>query len=652
MADHLTANLAGITQVSGSLRVLGDEFAAITQVADVGGAAGSAELAAALTNFATGWSDKRNALIGELRNMSGLAAQAVAEYTRTDDTLARALPGGGAGWHREQQRRGKRAAAVSQDWWPLSDADPVPGDPDTLAALGKHMADAAAEIERMASTLPRICASETWDSDAGEQFRVRAASTAASIGRTHRRFFTVARALGRSTYGGSGYAAQLQEHQEKAAAALAAVNGTAGTSGSEADRRRAWTQLLDATNGADPTRPLPQPPTDRRERGVPGCRGSPGCRAGGSRDDGRPDAAGEPRCDPPVPAGVLRRPGGRDDAQERLQRRDRPAPAAARAVASAAADQAADAHAAAQLILTAIDNDGLNNPSGFLHWLDSTVDSVRGFAASHWAQYVSDLANVAGVIASVCGVIALVLAFIPGMQEFAAAFETMALLAQAVAFCCHALLFATGHGSLLDVAVDAVGLVTFGVGKGLIGGAEATAEISETASSAYRAVAGDGKNVADVIEAGSGASKAAMGIEGVKLTAKMAEQVKEAASVSPVFRAAMKAWQDGKVGNALGKDAVGTLGRGLKAAAGLGSAEIGSALSNAVEAGDAMPYAKGVTWALTSRIESYQALFRITQGTGLGTDAAGKLDSTFHYFHEDLPGYDNLGSALPHGQDG
>ena len=97
MTDHLTANLAGITQVSQSLRILGDEFAAITQVADAGGAAGSAGLAAALTNFATGWSDKRDALIGELRDMSGLAAQAVAEYTRTDDTLARALPGGGAG---------------------------------------------------------------------------------------------------------------------------------------------------------------------------------------------------------------------------------------------------------------------------------------------------------------------------------------------------------------------------------------------------------------------------------------------------------------------------------------------------------------------------------------------------------------------------
>src|ERR1700722_18840139 len=119
---------------------------------------------------------------------------------------------------------------------------------------------APAEIERMASTLPRICASETWDSDAGQQFRVRAASTAASIGRTPRRFLTVARALGRSTYGGSGYAARLQEHQESAAAALRAVNGTAGTSGSGADRPRAWARRLAATNGAAPARPLPRPP--------------------------------------------------------------------------------------------------------------------------------------------------------------------------------------------------------------------------------------------------------------------------------------------------------------------------------------------------------------------------------------------------------
>ena len=308
---------------------------------------------------------------------------------------------------------------MSQDWWPLSDADPVPGDPETLAALGGHMANAAAEIERMASMLPRICVSETWDSDAGQQFRVRAASTATSVGRTHRRFFTVARALGRSTYGGSGYAAQLQEHQEKAAAALAAVNGTAGTAGSETDRRRTWTQLLDATNGADPTRPLPQP-KPAATTGPPGAgRLDPALAVPVTMAGPMPLAS--PGVIPPYLPSFPDDPADVTALKNAYNAAIDPLATAARTVESAAADQAADAHAAAQQILTAIDNDGLNNPSGFLHWLDSTVDSVRGFAASHWVQFVSDLADVAGLIASVCGVIALVLAFIPGMQAFAAA---------------------------------------------------------------------------------------------------------------------------------------------------------------------------------------------------------------------------------------
>jgi hypothetical protein len=96
VADHLTADLTGITQVSQSLRVLGDEFTASTRVADVGPSSGSAELASALTDFATGWSDKRDALVGELRHLSGLAATAVQQYTSTDETLARALSGGDA----------------------------------------------------------------------------------------------------------------------------------------------------------------------------------------------------------------------------------------------------------------------------------------------------------------------------------------------------------------------------------------------------------------------------------------------------------------------------------------------------------------------------------------------------------------------------
>jgi hypothetical protein len=171
------------------------------------------------------------------------------------------------------------------------------------------------------------------------------------------------------------------------------------------------------------------------------------------------------------------------------------------------------------------------------------------------------------------------------MQAFAALFETVALLARALAFACHVVLLATGHGSLLDVMVDTVGLITFGIGKGVIGGAEATAEITESASSAYQAIvkAGEG-SVASVIEAGGGASKAARDIDGVKLTAKMMEQMKEVGAIRPVFRTAVKAWQDGKFGDALAEDGVGKLGRALKSVAGMGSVEIGSALSKAVEA--------------------------------------------------------------------
>jgi hypothetical protein len=159
--------------------------------------------------------------------------------------------------------------------------------------------------------------------------------------------------------------------------------------------------------------------------------------------------------------------------------------------------------------------------------------------------------------------------------------------------------------------------------------------------------AGDG-SVSSIIEAGGGATKAAMDIEGVKLTAKMMDQMKEVVSVRPVFRAAMKAWDEGKVGKALGEGAGGKLWGALKSAGGFGSAEIGSALNKAEEATDAMPCAKGVGWALTSRIESYQALFRIAQGTGVGADVADKLAMAGH----PAPGWEGLKSALPHAKDG
>jgi hypothetical protein len=91
MAGQLKADLGGIGRMASSLGRLADEFAALTTVADESGAAGNAELAGALSDFATGWSDKRNQLIGQLRELAQDADEAVREYTATDTTLARDL---------------------------------------------------------------------------------------------------------------------------------------------------------------------------------------------------------------------------------------------------------------------------------------------------------------------------------------------------------------------------------------------------------------------------------------------------------------------------------------------------------------------------------------------------------------------------------
>ena len=99
VADHLRADLAGIEQVSRSLAGLGQAFAALTTVTDEGPAAGDAGLASALHDFATNWSDKRDALIGQLDQLSTLADQAVHAYHQTDVTLAQALTGQDRGTH-------------------------------------------------------------------------------------------------------------------------------------------------------------------------------------------------------------------------------------------------------------------------------------------------------------------------------------------------------------------------------------------------------------------------------------------------------------------------------------------------------------------------------------------------------------------------
>ncbi len=89
--QHLKADLSGIERLAGSLGQLANEFAALTTVADEAGAAGNAELAGALSDFATGWSDKRNQLAGQLKDLAKDAEAAVRAYAATDLALAQGL---------------------------------------------------------------------------------------------------------------------------------------------------------------------------------------------------------------------------------------------------------------------------------------------------------------------------------------------------------------------------------------------------------------------------------------------------------------------------------------------------------------------------------------------------------------------------------
>ncbi len=522
--------------------------------------------------------------------------------------------------------------ARPREWWPLSDADPVPGDPETLAGLGQHMANAAAEIESMAAALPKLSASELWDSAAGQQFRSNAATTATGIGKAQGRFRAVATALGSSTYGGAGYAAALQECQDQADAAVTAVNGTLSSGGSETDRRRTWTALLEATGGLDPARP------------IPGTAATPLTAFPPLPLAGVP-AGPFPQASPGIIPLYL--PSFADDpaAVTALKRTYNAAidtlTASTKAISHASAAQSAAAHTAAQLIRTAIDADGLNNPSGFMHWLDHSVDDVTGYVSDHWVGFTRNLADIAGEIATECGIIAMVLAFIPGLQEFAAAFETIALLAQFVSFACHVALLAAGQGGLLDVVVDGIGLVTFGIGKGLIGAATKSAEVSQTVKSAYEAAVSDG-SIDSLIKASGKAFESLKSADDWSTWSRFSEEMRETLSVKPVFTRAIEAFRAGRIGEKLLDDPLGHLRDGTRLAMSFNSPEVGFALSRATEAATEMPAAQGVALATANRIESYYKVFRITQWAGVGTDMTSKLDSALNAGHVNMPVYDSI----------
>lgn len=83
-----------------------------------------------------------------------------------------------------------------RDWSPVADTDPVPGDPDRVAALGKELRKTADELKRQVRNLRALAELESWDSEAGRKYRKKAKHSLGKLEAAHKRYDTAADAMG------------------------------------------------------------------------------------------------------------------------------------------------------------------------------------------------------------------------------------------------------------------------------------------------------------------------------------------------------------------------------------------------------------------------------------------------------------------------
>ncbi|MER5969218.1 hypothetical protein ABT112_05630 [Streptomyces sp. NPDC002055] len=87
-------------------------------------------------------------------------------------------------------------SARPRDWQPLADTDPIPGDPDRLEELGRTLRRTADELERQVRHLKAAAEVDSWDSDAGKEFREKAKKCRGRLEDAHKRYETAADAIG------------------------------------------------------------------------------------------------------------------------------------------------------------------------------------------------------------------------------------------------------------------------------------------------------------------------------------------------------------------------------------------------------------------------------------------------------------------------
>lgn len=85
---------------------------------------------------------------------------------------------------------------MGKDWQPLAYLDPVPGNPDRVASLGKKLRKTAEELERQVRNLKAVSEVDSWDADAGREFRKKAEGCLGKLKAARKRYETAADALG------------------------------------------------------------------------------------------------------------------------------------------------------------------------------------------------------------------------------------------------------------------------------------------------------------------------------------------------------------------------------------------------------------------------------------------------------------------------
>ncbi|WP_432093753.1 putative T7SS-secreted protein [Streptomyces sp. bgisy100] len=298
------------------------------------------------------------------------------------------------------------------EWEVLGESsDPVPGDPYTVAALGKKLRATADSLKRQADEIKAVGSVEAWKSKAADEFRGEAEEAEGKLRKAFKRYDVAAKAMGTEVKEGvethpKEFASELDRAQKLAAKALK-------------DAQEADTEHKSSTKALD-GQPKDTPDDDPDSKKL----------------KGRQEAAETKLSD------------ARKTLQDAKDIRD-------------AAEKAA-----CEAIGAAISDDGLE---------DGTWDKFKDWVHDN-ADLISKIADIAGWVATICGTLSLLVGWIPIIgQALAAVLGTIALLATMVSLVTHLMLALAGEGSWFDVAMDVVGLATFGIGRGAMAGAKAAA---------------------------------------------------------------------------------------------------------------------------------------------------------------------------------